>query len=117
MGVINFFDVGYTSQLWFRRVGTWFKHMKARKLFQPSLVHVLVSAVCRHEATEKKLHVAGNFCQATSALRISCAIKINHLNIGYTMKRRGIRDLDHCRNRLFRSPERVARGRLIRFSR
>ena len=73
MGV---FDVGYTSQLWFRRVGTWFKHMKACRLFQLSLLLVLFSAVCRHEATEKKLHVACNFCQATSVLRISCAIKI-----------------------------------------
>ena len=39
------------------------------------------------------------------------------INIGYTMKRRGIRDLDHCGNRLFRRPEHVARGRLIRFPR
>ena len=39
------------------------------------------------------------------------------LYIGYTMKRRGIRDLDHRGNRLFRRPECVARGRLIRFPR
>ena len=39
------------------------------------------------------------------------------INIGYTMKRRGIRNLDHHRNRLFRRPERVARGCLIRFPR
>ena len=39
------------------------------------------------------------------------------IHIGYTMKRRGIRDLDHRGNRLFRRPERVARGRLIRFPR
>ena len=30
------------------------------------------------------------------------------------MKRRGIRDLDHRGNRLFRRPERVAQERLIR---
>ena len=41
----------------------------------------------------------------------------NGIHIGYTMKRRGIRDLDQRRNRLFRHPERVARGRLIRFPR
>ena len=40
-----------------------------------------------------------------------------NLNIGYTMKQRGIRDLDHCGNRLFRHPERIAQERLIRFSR
>ena len=37
--------------------------------------------------------------------------------IGYTMKRRGIQDLDHRRNWLFRRPKRVARGCLIRFPR
>ena len=31
------------------------------------------------------------------------------------MKRRGIRDLDHRRNQLFRRPKQVARGRLIWF--
>ena len=45
------------------------------------------------------------------------ALKNTHVNIGYTMKQRGIRDLDHRRNRLFRRPERIARGRLIRFPR
>ena len=39
------------------------------------------------------------------------------INIGYTMKWRGIRNLDHHRNRLFRRPEHVALGRLIRFPR
>ena len=44
-------------------------------------------------------------------------ISNKEINIGYTMKRRGIRDLDHRGNWLFRCPERIARGRLIRFPR
>ena len=36
---------------------------------------------------------------------------------GYMMKQRGIRNLDHRRNQLFRCPECVAPGRLIQFPR
>ena len=41
----------------------------------------------------------------------------NVLYIGYAMKQRGIWDLDHLRNWLFRCPECGARGHLIRFPR
>ena len=54
----------------------------------------------------------------TTLLLYTCNVHAPKLvYIGYTMKRRGIRDLDHRGNRLFRRPERVARGRLIRFPR
>ena len=39
------------------------------------------------------------------------------MNIGYTMKLRGIRNLHHCRNLSYTQPERKARGCLFRFLR
>ena len=40
-----------------------------------------------------------------------------YIYIGYTIKRRGIRDLYHCGNWIFRRHEHIAQGRLIRFPR
>ena len=77
---------------------------------------------CKRESNELGiLHAPDTNTQTKSRKRKQSSAEMiiiyPEINIGYTMKPRGIRDLDHRGNLSYRRPEREARGRLFRFPR